>query len=146
MAVFRKYFCISIAVANLAFGATNATVKQVQQNYNQDTTLNIDIDLNGTPNGAQGFNGCNAQQNNCYTGAIFKDYNTLTLGNNATLTINLTARGNYGSWAAVFFRGQGGNTYTVNGGTFVLNLISLPEPVGAPQPVEGVFILSLIHI
>ena len=140
VAVFRKYFCISIAVANLAFGATNATVTQVQQNYNQDTTLDIDIDLNGTPNGQQGFVGCNTQQNNCYTGAIFSKYDTLTLSNNATLTINLTARGNYGSWAAVFFRGQGGNTYTVNGGTFVLNLISLPEPVGAPQPVEGVFI------
>lgn len=140
MAVFRKYFCISIAVANLAFGATNATVTQVQQNYNQDTTLDIDIDLTGTPNGVQGFIGCNAQQSDCYTGVIFSNYNTLTLGNNATLTINLTARGNYGSWAAVFFRGDAGQTYRVNGGTFVLNLISLPEPVGARQPVEGVFI------
>ena len=140
MAVFRKYFCISIAVANLAFGATNAMVTQVQQNYNQDTTLNIDIDLNGTPNGQQGFISCNAAQSDCYTGAIFSKYDTLTLGNNATLTINLTARGNYSSWAAVFFRGEGGKTYTINGGTFALNLISLPEPVGAPQPVEGVFI------
>ena len=117
MAVFRKYFCISIAVANLAFGATNATVTQVASKYDKDTTLDIFIDLNGTP---QGNVGCNTQQTNCYTGAIFSTYKTLTLNNNATLTINLTAINDYGNWAAVFFRGQGGDTYTVNGGTLSL--------------------------
>ena len=134
--VFRKYFCISIVVANITFGATNATITQVQQNYNRDTTLNINIDLDNTPSGAIA---CNALQDNCYTGAIFSNYNVLSLDNNATLTINLTATGNYGNWAAVFFRGQGGDTYQVNGGTFVLNLLSLPNPQ-AILPVEGVFI------
>ena len=136
MAVFRKYFCISIAVANLAFGATNASVTQVASKYDKDTTLNIHIDLANTP---QGSVTCNAAQSNCYTGAIFSKSNILTLDNNATLTINLTATGNYGDWAAVFFRGQGGDTYQVNGGTFVLNLLSLPNPQ-AILPVEGVFI------
>ena len=135
IAVFRKCFYISIVVANTVFGATNANVTQVGARYNKDTTLDININLNGTP---QGNVTCNTQQDNCYTGAIFSTYDTLTLANNATLTVNLTATGNYNNWAAVFFRGEGGKTYTIDGGTFVLNLISLPEPTTAP--VEGVFI------
>ena len=111
-------------------------VTQVASKYDKDTTLDINIDLAGTP---QGTVRCNQQQNNCYTGAIFSTYKTLTLNNNATLTINLTAINDYTNWAAVFFRGQGGDTYTINGGTFVLNLISLPDP-NKGQPVEGVFI------
>ena len=134
--VFKSFFYLSIAIAEVGFGATNSTITQVDSQYDADTTLNINIDLNNTPSGGIG---CNANQDNCYTGGIFSRNNTLTLNNNATLTINLTATGNYGDWAAVFFRGQGGDTYQVNGGTFVLNLLSLPNPQ-AILPVEGVFI------
>ncbi|WP_147277552.1 hypothetical protein [Helicobacter mustelae] len=132
----KKIFLYFLSLSSFAYTATNATVTQVQSTYNQNTTLDIHINLNNTPDGSIQ---CNAAQDNCYTGAIFSNYNTLSLNNNANLTVNLTATGNYGSWAAVFFRGDGGNTYSINGGSFTLNLLSLPDP-NAKLPVEGVFI------
>ncbi|MCE3036926.1 autotransporter outer membrane beta-barrel domain-containing protein [Helicobacter sp. faydin-H20] len=127
------------------FSATNKTVTQIQQTYNTDTTLNIQIDLDNTPNNnGQGFSYCNSDQSNCYTGAIFSTYNTLTLNNNANLTVNLTATGNYGGWAAVFFRGEGGKIYEIKGGSFRLNLLSLPNP-NVALPVEGVFLTRRKH-
>lgn len=126
--------------------ATNATVTQIQSQYNSDTTINININLDGTPNnnGNGWNNNCSQTANNCYTGAIFNDYKDLHLNNDATLTVNLTATGNYGGWAAVFFRGFGGDTYTINGGKFILNLLSLADPKST-LPVEGVFITRRAH-
>ncbi|RDU74310.1 hypothetical protein CQA57_02175 [Helicobacter anseris] len=138
-----------LVILSLSFflqAATNKDVVQIKESYNSDTTENIFINLDWTPNnGNNGFSGCKQpDQSDCYSGAIFATYDTLTLNNNATLTVNVTATGNYGGWAAVFFRGQGGKTYTINGGKFVLNLLSLPDP-NSTLPVEGVFMTRGAH-
>lgn len=135
--------CLLLFASIPLFAATNATVTQIQQTYNTDTTLDINIDLNNTPNPTVGSTAgittdCAATATTCYSGAIWSGYNTLTLNNNSTLTVNLTATGTYGGWAAVFFRGLGGQTYTMNGGTFVLNLLSYAK-VTSDIPIEGVF-------
>ncbi|WP_104697639.1 MULTISPECIES: hypothetical protein [unclassified Helicobacter] len=132
----RYLIFIFICLIIQLYSATNNTVNQIKSQYGTDTTENVFIDLNNTPDG---WTTCNAAQDNCYTGAIFSTYNDLQLNNNATLTINLSATGNYGNWASVFFRGDGGQKYSINGGRFVLNLLSLPDP-NSDLPVEGVFI------
>lgn len=147
----RKLYCFICAVFSVVplSAATNATVTQVQQSYSNDTTLDIDINLNSTPNptvgGLNGLRGpCGPTETDCYSGAIWSSYNDLKLLNDSTLTVNLTALGTYSGWAAVFFRGLGGNTYSMEGGTFRLNLISYPDAGGNP-PIEGVFMTRGAH-
>ncbi|WP_143428385.1 hypothetical protein, partial [Helicobacter sp. 11S03491-1] len=104
------YTFIFILIPTFCFGFTG-TLNQLQSTYTADTTINEDFTLETTDKFPANF-----------TGIMFDGYTTMNIDPNATVTVNVDSKGFILGFSGPIFRGQNGNTYTINGGNLIFNV------------------------
>ncbi|WP_143428915.1 hypothetical protein, partial [Helicobacter sp. 12S02634-8] len=117
-------FVVLFVIPALSFGVTGE-FHPLDAHYSTDTTINENYTFENSDADPAKF-----------TGILFQGFNTMQIDPNATLTINMRTKGHYLGYSGTIFRGQNGDTYTINGGNLVFNI---QEAQKAPRTngIEG---------
>ncbi|PAF52993.1 hypothetical protein BKH42_08355 [Helicobacter sp. 13S00482-2] len=114
----------------LSYGVSGAFIP-LAPSYNSDATIDENFTLSPADASPTKF-----------TGFLFQGSNSLDIANDSTVTVNVNVKGNYIGYSGAIFRGQKGNTYSINGGNIIFN-INKVEKIG--DGLEGLIMTQAAY-